>query len=211
MLSPGFFGPAEYSSVKMKEEIILKKIIALLLAALMCMGLLAACGGNNGNGGSDNGSDSGSAVTGETFDAGNVSCIVPDGWKAFPQNDLFSDEEGATDPDVINVCKGASTELDMFSKPYIRINYYAPSTYMTEPSKDFYDDVADLDDMTIGDYTWHGFSCTSIGYKYYMLWTGAEDEAQYQVSVLYENGGSTISLDDADVQAIIASIKGKAE
>ena len=191
----------------------MKKIIAFILAAFMCISLLTACGeGNNNNGNNANANqetnadNNGADVTGETFDAGDVSCVVPSGWKAFPSKDMFAKDD-SNDPGIINVCKGAETETDMLTKPYIRINYYGPSTIMMEPSKDYYDNAADLDDMTIGDYTWHAFSCDSMGYKYYMLWTGADDGDQFSVSVLYESTGGSIKLEDADVQAIIASIK----
>ena len=188
----------------------MKKIVALLLAVLMCVGLLAACGESGAttdNGDSGNTADNGNtAVTGETFDAGNVSCIVPSGWKALPVKDLFSDDD-AYDPDKINIGKGIESDLDLFSKPYISIVYYGPDSIMWEPTKELYDDVVDLDDMTIGSYTWKGFSCDSIGYKYYMLWTGEDDGDQFQVSVLYESTGGSVKLEDADVQAIIASIK----
>ena len=191
----------------------MKRIIALLLAALMCVAVLAACGGNSGTTANtdtdtDANTDNGSAeVTVSTFDAGNISADVPDGWKAFASNDLFSDEEGKTDPDVINICKGGETDLDMLTKPYIRITYYAPETTMFEPDKDFYDDVADMDDVTIGDKTWHAFSCTSIGYKYIMMWTGEDGEDQYQAALLYESTDGSFKLEDADVQTIMASIR----
>ena len=189
----------------------MKRSIALLLAAIICMAMLAACGGSGNSSSADNsgsGSDNGAAeVKTSAFDAGNVSCDVPDGWTAFAVDDLFSDEEGAKDPDAINVAKGADTELDLFTKPYLHITYYGPDSIMMEPSKDFYEDVVDMDDMTIGSYTWHAFSCTSIGYKYVMLWTGEDDGDQFQVSLLYESTDGAVKLEDADVQAIIASIK----
>lgn len=187
----------------------MKRIIALLMAALMCAAMLAACSGSgSGSGDTTKADDNGSAdVKVTTFDAGNVSVDVPEGWKAFAVADIFAEEDDATDPDSVNICKGGETDLDLFSKPYIRVDYYAPETTMMAPSKDFYEDVVDMDDVTIGDKTWHAFSCTSIGYKYIMMWTGEDDGEQFQASLLYESSNGSFKFDDADVQAILASIK----
>ena len=189
----------------------MKRLSALMIAALLCVCLLAACGGNSGGNSAEQSTTADStespAVTGETFDAGNVSAIVPAGWKAFPQKDVFADDKDATNPDTFYVAKGAENELDLFSKPYILIYHYAPTTTMIAPSKNFYDDAVDLPDMTIGEHTWHGFTCNSLGYKYHMLWTGENNEDQFQVSVLYESTDGSVKLEDADVQAIIASVK----
>ena len=95
----------------------MKKLIALLLAASMCVAMLAGCNGNKKpeeTGKPDSGQPDTTVTTqpntatpdvpGEIFDAGNVQALVPEGWKAFPQKDVFSDEEDATDPDVICIC-----------------------------------------------------------------------------------------------------------
>ena len=184
----------------------MKKIIALMLAALLCVSLLAACGGDNGgSGGGDNGGNS-TGVNGQTFDAGNVSVLVPNGWKAFTVADIWSDDPNATNPNSVNIVKGGETEIDLLSKPYVNVTYYSPDTYMVAPTKSMYDDAADIDDVTIGSYTWHGFTCSSFGYKYYMLWTGEQGSDQFQVNVLYESTGGSFDFNDADVQAIIASV-----
>lgn len=187
----------------------MKKILALLLAALMCVSLLAACGENNNSGNSDNGNSGNSGVNGQTFDAGKVSVLVPDGWKGLAVTDILSDVEGAVKDNSVNIVKGGESDIDLLSKPYINVVYYGPDSIMLSPedSKGFYDNVVDVDDMTIGSYTWHAYTCDSYGYKYYILWTGEDNADQFQVSVLYESTGGSFSFDDADVQAIIASIK----
>ena len=85
------------------------------------------------------------------------------------------------------------------------ISYFSPDNPMYEPSKDYYDEGADLEPITLGDYTWKGFTAKSLDTPIAMLWTGEYGEGQIQLMICLENG-EKISLDDVDVQAIIASI-----
>ena len=77
---------------------------------------------------------------------------------------------------------------------------------MMEPMKELYEDAADLEPVTIGDYTWNGFTGTSLDTPIAVLWTGEQGSGQILVTLCLENGDK-ISLEDADVQAIIASIQ----
>ncbi|MBQ3552592.1 MAG: hypothetical protein IJA35_05530 [Clostridia bacterium] len=180
----------------------MKKIFALMLAMVMCFAIFAGCdpaepGGNEIQNPED--------ITGEVYDAGNVSALVPDGWKAFPVMDVFSDEEGATDPDALQICKGAETEWDILIKPYVQINHYGPDTTNITPSKDWYDDAEDIDPITTGSYTWNGFTGTSLDAPLAILWTEDGDH-KYQITILLGTGDDAITLSDADVLAILASI-----
>lgn len=76
---------------------------------------------------------------------------------------------------------------------------------MMTPMKELYEETADLEPITIGNYTWNGFTGESIGTPIAILWTGEEGAGQIQLTICLENGDK-ISLEDADVQAIIASI-----
>lgn len=188
----------------------MKKLIALLLALAM-MVCFAACGDEQKPTESDTTptqNNPGPAVesSGETYDAGNVSVLVPDGWKAFPVSDMWSDDPDATDPDQVNVVKGGETDFDLLSKPYIQIVHYEPGSMMT-PSKDFYDTAEDVAPITTGDLTWEGFQAEGmLGDTFILLWTTNADGHQFQINVFNETNEGTITLDDADVQAILASI-----
>ena len=133
----------------------MKKLIALLLTAVSLTVILAGC-------------SKGSAPTkpedvkGETFEGGNISALVPEGWMAFHGTDYFDEYEEGYDPNVIQVCKGAKTEWDLLSKPYVMMTYFSPDNPMYEPSKDYYDEGADLEPITLGDYTWKGFTAKSL-------------------------------------------------
>ena len=95
----------------------MKKLIALLLTAVSLTVILAGC-------------SKGSAPTkpedvkGETFEGGNISALVPEGWMAFHGTDYFDEYEEGYDPNVIQVCKGAKTEWDLLSKPYVMMTYF---------------------------------------------------------------------------------------
>lgn len=181
----------------------MKKAFVFLLAMLICLAAFTGCGAK---GSATNVAQSPKEVKGETFDGGNLSALVPDGWMAFHGGDVFGDYEEGYNPNVIQVCKGAKNEWDLFSKPYIQINYYGADTTMMAPDKDWYDNTADLDPMKLGDYTWNGFTGISADYPTAILWT--EDGGdQFQISIWLEMEDGKISLDDADVQAIIASIQ----
>ena len=85
---------------------------------------------------------------------------IPLGWAAFPQKDVLSDEPGAIDADVINICKGGQSEDDLLSKPFVRIDYYGPGEEMSGGLKDWYSQTEDLAPLQCGPYTWEGFTTT---------------------------------------------------
>ena len=186
----------------------MKKLFALLLvlAMLLC---LVACGDESeslpkdGTSGSEENNDP--VVSAETYDTGSFSVLVPAGWKAIPVTDIWAEEEGVLDPTALNICKGGETDWDLFSKPYVRIDYYGEDTTMGKPDKEWYDDGVDLEPFTTGSYEWTGFSATTLGIPIIVLWT--EDGVhQYQITVYTDQDEGKISITDADVQAILESI-----
>ena len=118
------------------------KAILVLMLALSLVFCVAACGE-----GSEGGDASG--VNGEVYDAGNISALVPDGWLAIPATDLFDEYDGDYNPNALQICKGADDELDMFTNPYVRIDYYADASSFYS-AKDWYDDVVDIEPFTLG-------------------------------------------------------------
>ena len=152
----------------------MKKMNMFLLTVVLLTAILAGCsGGSSATDPAD--------IKGETFDGGNISALVPDGWMGFHGMDYFDEyEEGM-------------------------MTYFSPDNPMYEPSKDYYEEGADLEPITLGSYTWKGFTAKSLDTPIAILWTGEEGEGQIQLMICLENGDK-ISLDDADVQAIIASI-----
>lgn len=185
----------------------MKKMLAMILAMSMCAATIAGCGGSK-----DKEPASVDEVKGEVFDAGSVSALVPEGWVAYPVADMWAEEADTMDPTRIQICKDAESEMDMFTKPYVDITYYDEDSIMMEPSSDWYEDVEDLEPMTLGGKTWNGFKATGLvgDYKFALLWTGEADGDQYQVTVWLDASEGSVNIDDADVQAILDSIQPSA-
>ena len=196
----------------------MKKELAIFLAGILCLTLLAGCKEKTPEPTTGKPAESTAATTqnqptsgnapqlqGEWFDAGNVQTLVPEGWKAFPQKDVFAEDPDATDPDVLCICKDGQTDLDLLTKPFVRIDYYGPDTQMMGGLKDFYSNVEDLEPMQLGPYTWTGFTTTDYGLM--AVLTAEDGDHQYQASVYLDVSGIKISLEDGDVQAILANVK----
>lgn len=93
----------------------MKKNIVFMLVSVLLTAILVGCSSTPA------GTDPGD-ITGETFDGGNISALVPDGWMGFHGTDYFEGYEEGYDPNVIQIAKGAKSEWDLFSKPYIMIS-----------------------------------------------------------------------------------------
>ena len=106
----------------------MKRMIAFMMAMVLCMSMLAACGGSEGEAADGE-------IKGDVFDAGNVSALVPKGWKAFPVTDAWAEEEGAMDPNQVSICKDGDSEWDLFSKPYISVIYYGADCLVRNSEK----------------------------------------------------------------------------
>lgn len=185
----------------------MKKLIALLLVVLMVLSLVACGGEDKPEGGkTDEGGNAVAEVKGEVYDTGIFKTLIPEGWKAFPVSDMFSEEENATDPEKLQIIKGGETEWDLFSKPYVAINIF-PNNSLLTPSKDWYDNAADLEPLAIGGYTWNGFTAESAGVPMAMLWTEDAKGNDIQVTVMLKTTDGEVTLEDADVRAIIESIQ----
>ena len=190
----------------------MKKTLVIGLVLLLSISMLAGCGGGGGGGdtesGTQNSAKTGGTPKGETHSTENVSASVPDGWKAFP---FYSG--GEESPNTFSVHKGALTALDQWATPGVQIQLFPDgSGFGSQTQKDMYEDVEDLAPLTLGDYTWEGFSGLSknsageYALPFAILWTDAGND-KIQITVWLEQEGNTITLMDWDVQAIISSIK----
>ncbi len=146
------------------------------------------------------------AAGGQVYDTGNFKVLEAEGWKVFPQKDMFSEDKDALNPNMVQICKGGKTETDIFTYPSMTISYGGKDNKLVAPSKEFYDNVEDLDDIVTGNHTWTAFKCESVGTKMYVLYEDTGD-IQYQASLCYEMSGGNANIDDADVQAILTSIE----
>lgn len=199
----------------------MKKLLCILLVFALLFSVAACGGGGAGNDDDDTSpktdkgdkgdkggkeDEGGKEVTGTYYDTGTFKAFVPEGWKEFPQHDVFSDDPNEMNPDVLSICKGGSDDWDLFSKPNIRINYAGKSTKLFAPDESWYEDVEQIAEFKTGDHVWTGFKGTSYGTKYIILFED-KGEIQYQASLMYETDAGKISLDDADVLKILSSIE----
>lgn len=183
-----------------------KRILIVLVAMIISTLLLSGCGKKDGASPETSGKET-EDITGEEINAGDVIALCPEGWLSFGVPDLFSDDEDATVPNKLEFRKGAKDAED-YGTPGISITYYGENETFYELNKDDYEDSEDLGPIDFGGRTWQGFTAVDGAYKYGWLWTGTADgDEEFLVNYLCEYGGVTISIDDADVQAIISSIK----
>jgi hypothetical protein len=186
----------------------MKRMLALMMAMVLCVSMLAACGGSEKKAGDAAGETAQEEeIKGEVFDAGNVSAFVPEGWAAFPVADMWSDDEDAMDPDQVQICKDAKSEWDLFSKPYIAIMYYGEDTDLIAPDSSWYEEAEDIEDIKLSNLTWKGFTAVSLDMPMAILWADDGAGNQYEVTIYLKTAEAEIALDDADVLAILESIK----
>lgn len=178
-----------------------KRILMVIITMILSIGLVA-CGGSGGSSGSV------ASVKGTTFDNGLFEVFVPDGWMAFHGADFFDEYEEGYDPHVVNIGKGVKEESELFNKPMANISYSGEDYPLMIPTKDLYEDSKDIKDIEAGDYTWKGFTANSLGYPITVLYTEFDDK-QIVVNITLENGDSKVSLEDADVLAILEGINPK--
>ncbi|MBR5284189.1 MAG: hypothetical protein IKU27_03990 [Clostridia bacterium] len=185
----------------------MKRFLALLLSLMFCLSLLAACGDKETPQTSETPDPPAAAapeVPGTIYDTGTFCALVPEGWAAFPISDVFS-ETNAEDPTCFNIIKGGESDLDLFSKPYVRLDYYGPDTMMMKPSSEYYENVEEIDAMQLGSHCWNGFIGEDAYGKSAILWL-EEGDLQYQAIIWLEIENEKISVDDEDVRAILASV-----
>jgi len=145
-------------------------------------------------------------VPGEIYDTGSFTVLVPEDWKAFPKKDIWS-EDDAIDPSGLQIAKGAESEWDLFSVPYVDVIYYGVDDTLMTPSMEWYDNAEELESFTAGEFTWNGFVAESLmGGQNIILWTDPVNDIEYQANVFDPDAGS-ISVDDEGLQAILASLK----
>ena len=174
---------------------------------------------------------------GDTYDAGHISCTVPEGWKVFTAEDITqaassdtdeneaeeaddeaedaSDEaedtsdEDMKDPDSIYLYKGAEKASDIFTANGITISYQEYGLLGSfDDMKGYYNNVQEKDPLKLSNYEWEYFTGEMLDqYKYAIMMAEADGDAVIQVNVVLKNKDNTISLEDEDVKAILESIK----
>lgn len=147
-----------------------------------------------------------SDVSGKIVNAGNISALCPDGWKSYGVPDYFSDDIDANSKNGLKFQKGAKSLDDQFLTPGLEIQYYEHGLSPDDPENHYEGKTEKWGPIKLGKYTWKGYIGHDEGLAF--LWTNTGSQySQITVQMNLEEEGKKISIDDADVLAIINSIK----
>ena len=168
--------------------------------------MLASCGGGASK---DGASASDGSKGGTTHNTGAFSVQYPKGWEV---STFYMG--GEVEPNTLAVHKGSQMDHRLMAIPSMQINF-TPSGETDEDAertaKYSYKELKEMQPVQIGKNTWKGYTgmAASMGGGYNLpvtfLWTYVGD-AQIKVAIWTEMGGKKITLNDADVKSIIASI-----
>lgn len=201
----------------------MKKILTVLMAVLLLLAC-TACGGSGGgtsqggaaaassggDGSTSNGDSSAVSsnnggkttpapvtinVKGETKDVGDFTVLVPEGWMG----------NALTTKNQYHIYKGAKKESDMWSSPCVQITYLQGNTDDGMRSIGMmYEDVKELDPITIGNYKWNALTGIYAGNQVTFLYT--TETGPFMIVVYTNVDGKTISVEDEDFQGIVNSL-----
>jgi len=141
---------------------------------------------------------------------GEFAVLIPDGWSAVPEKDPFSDPPNAEKTNCLSIIKGGTTEQDLHSNLYVRLNYYKPGEAVPEPPTETCKNIEEMEPLALGQYTWYGFTADELQGravlgKVAVLWTDT-DEGNFVASCWLERAREKITLDDEQLQAILKSV-----
>lgn len=158
----------------------MKRYIAGFLALVLCLFSFAGCKSKQPAAPAAN------AATTQT--AGNLTVQVPAGWN------LIADE---TSPDQVYLCKGGT---NLNKNAYIKLTGNGAL-----PAEGTCTDVQPLEARTYGSLSWSGFSGTKPAGSAIYLLTQTESTNILATVWCYPES-DTITLEDGDVQAILAGV-----
>lgn len=164
------------------------------------------------------------AAAGTAVDTGVFRTMCPDGWMYFEQRDMFGqmDENGNYPPDPTQMCfcKGAQTELDIFSKlsVYAYFQNEGFSQQVVDNNIIWYSETEPFTVMVNGTEC-QGFHARSedifnegqfYEYDYVFLPVDADHHIQVRILTYLPGLEETLSRDDPDVQLILNNLAADA-
>ena len=181
-----------------KEGTIMKKkIFALVLTALMLLGL-SACGPKSME-----------EVEGTVFECKQFSALCPNKWSNVPVMEL---NEDTVSTNHLRFCKyvpeeGEEVGSAFNSHIYINLDHYTKDTEIYE-SREIYkpESITEIE-MDVKGVKWKGYTGELALSKYAVLWVDGSGEWQVKICLSDEDGD--IEYTDFEIQAILASLKTK--
>ena len=192
-----------------------KKILNKTMAVILAFGIAVGLGGCRDISQSSEINETSvdkSTVTikGKEIEAGNVSAICPDGWKSVGVPDYSASDADTLSTDKLRFINGGSSAEDATSYPTIEISCYN-ADYEEEDPENVYGSVTEIESFSTGNYTWEGYTGTSLGVSFTHLST--TDGSHKYIVMLYElsniGNGEDAAVSDSDVQGILASIEAE--
>ena len=135
------------------------------------------------------------SVTGEKYHGGGAYMLVPEGWTAFKMSD-----------NQTRVIKGGTSADDYMNKASILIEWHPDASGSIDSSN--MDDPIEISDLKLGDHNYNGVYGIVPGDWYSYMFIDEQDDGYILVSLSIPPDDNTYML-DADVQAIIASVRVK--
>ncbi|MBQ6025058.1 MAG: hypothetical protein IJL20_05565 [Lachnospiraceae bacterium] len=174
-----------------------KKILALVLTALMLLGL-TACGPKSIE-----------EVEGTVYECKQFTALCPEDWVNIPVMEL---NEDTVSPNHLRFCKyetkeGEEVGTAIISNAYINLDHYAKATEIYE-SKEIYkaDTIEDIT-LEVNGTKWTGYTGELAYSKFAILWV--EGSGEWQVKICLSDEDGDIEYDDMEIQVILASLKTK--
>ena len=193
-----------------------KRIIALVAIVCAMTLLLCACGGGGGN--------NGGGGAGETVENDLLSATCPKGWMFYQPTDIFAETDAdgnhPADPTQMMFVKDGKSEWDLFSKPVVSVTYN--DSELTDDTLTW--TAYFLTDPVEISVTVDGVECRALTgrslvdeenpdtdyWEYVYIFKPVEAGGYIQFSVpLHCGEDDGVKLEDADVSAILTSVKLK--
>ncbi len=143
-------------------------------------------------------------VTGKIYEVGMFSLLIPDGWLENPFY-VVGDTSQTPMNSIVSVYKGAPSQESIYSYPGVTVKILKTGSTPITPNKSMYSNPLDIKPITINGVEWIGFISDNGGYPFIEI-VAECGEFSYIVMIGTDRINGKISINDKEVQAIIASI-----
>lgn len=186
----------------------MKKIKYVVVSALLAVSMLAlaACGGSKSPNQSTVPAAKQETVSGKTIKLSGATVLVPNGWLAITPDASSDKTDDFTETQAVNIYKAAKDASD-YNHVLVQVQCVNTETkYEDFKQYSCLDEIKDAEDLKAGDLTFKTFTGKSGSYDY-TAGCVVKDGHTYSFMALTKVGSETLNVKDAEVVAILASIK----